>query len=112
LEDLQAILDKLPRPAQRKNHYLLWNVGKTEISYFPQSIAPVNEFPIDTDGKHVLPFHGIDCHLDDRNLNWEMNDDVILTNPDLSYQNLIKKWRKVFGEKVLQEEKRVFKNYF
>jgi MoaA/NifB/PqqE/SkfB family radical SAM enzyme len=113
LEDVEAILPKLKKYGRPNAKYIsiVWNVGKTVVEFFPQSIVTAEEFAIDSNGRHILPF-GLDWHLDDRPEEWEMRDDLILTNPDKSYRRLVKKYWQTMGKKIFIEEEKVFKNMF
>jgi MoaA/NifB/PqqE/SkfB family radical SAM enzyme len=112
-DDIAAIIDMLAPfgPPVPKFISLEWTIGNLTVAYFPMSIVPSEEIAIDANGRHILPF-SLDWHLDERPEEWEMNDDLILTDPDRSYENLIDKFKQLMGEKALAQEKRIFKDFF
>ena len=71
---------------------------------------PAEEFAIDANGLHVLPF-GLDHHLDERPDEWEMRDKLILSDPDKSYERLVEKYYKIRGREKLNKEKEIFSKY-
>jgi MoaA/NifB/PqqE/SkfB family radical SAM enzyme len=115
--DIEAILEKLSRYDYPKTKYIHmeWKINNLIVAYFPESIVTAEEFGIDANGRHVLPF-GLDYHLNERPEKWEMRDDLITSNPDRSYELLVDKFFKTYGQKKLQQEKKIFKkflaNYF
>lgn len=113
LGDILAILPQLMKYGKPRPKYisLQWKIGEMVVEFFPQSIVTSEEFAIDANGKHFLPF-GLGWHLADRPIEWEMRDDLILTDPDESYRQLVSKYRDTLGGKVFLEEKKVFKKFF
>jgi len=109
-EELFEIKKSLPKEFRKGSNFIAWKINNLEIQYFPQSIAPVEFFPIDCNGKHVLPLHGVDCHLDDRDKFWEINDNSILSNPRQSYKKVVKKWAKNHGKSIFKEEKKLYED--
>lgn len=111
-EDLMAIIDELMKygKPEMKHIHMEWKINNLTVSYFPESIVTAEEFAIDANGRHILPF-GLDHHLDERPEEWEMQDDLILTDPDKSYEMLVDKFYKIRGAKKLEMEKEIFSKY-
>jgi len=111
-DDLMAIIDELMKHGKPefKHIHMEWKIGNLIVAYFPESIVAAEEFAIDANGRHILPF-GLDHHLDERPEDWEMNDDLILTDPDKSYELLVDKLFRVRGNERFEQEKRVFEKY-
>jgi sulfatase maturation enzyme AslB (radical SAM superfamily) len=112
VEDLAVIIDELMHygKPQMKQISVEWNINNLTVAFFPESIVTAEEFGIDANGIHILPF-GLDHHLGERPEKWEMRDDLILTNPDKSYEILVDKYYKMRGEIRLAQEKEIFKPY-
>lgn len=113
IDDFNPILAELKKYGLPETRFISirWRLGKSTVEFFPQSIVTAEEFAIDANGRHILPF-SLDWHLDKRPEEWEMRDNLILTDPDKSYENLVKKYWKTTGQNVFQKEKEVFKNFF
>lgn len=113
LEDILAILPALEKYGQPKTKYIsiVWQVGKSVVEFFPQSIVTVEEFAIDSNGRHALPF-SFDWHLDERPEEWEVRNDLILSDPDKSYENLVYKYKQAMGSKIIQQERIAFQKLF
>lgn len=112
-KDLKAIFPELKKYGRPKTKYISieWKINNLTVAYFPPSISPVEEYALDANGLHVLPF-GFDHSLADRPEKWQMNDDLVITNPRKSYEELSDKYYKIVGQKALQEEKEIFKGFF
>jgi len=110
-EDIKTIISELKAFGKPEKKYIniFWKINNIELSYFPMSIVPAEEIAIDANGRHVLPF-GLDHHLSERPEKWEMNDDIVLTDPDRSYEMLVEKYYKTIGKKVFEREKKIFNN--
>lgn len=111
-DDLMSILDELMKHGKPifKHIHMEWKINNLTVAYFPESIVAAEEFAIDANGRHILPF-GLDHHLDERPEDWEMQDDLILTDPDKSYELLVDKFFKVRGDERFKQEKKIFKKY-
>lgn len=109
-EDSKAIIDKLMKygKPEMKHIHMEWKINNLTVAYFPESIVVAEEFGIDANGVHILPF-GLDHHLNERPEEWEMRDDLILTNSDKSYEILVDKYYKIRGKEKLEQEKSIFK---
>jgi hypothetical protein len=109
-EDIASIADLLKPFGKPKRKYIHieWNFNKLKILYYPASIVAAEEITIDANGRHVLPF-GLDHHLAERSGEWEVNNDLVLNDPDRSHELMVKKYRKTLGAKVFREEKALFK---
>ena len=112
IEDLEAIIDELMKHEKptMKHISMEWKINNLTVAFFPESIVTAEEFAIDANGIHILPF-GLDHHLGERPEKWEMRDDLILTDPDRSYEVLVDKYYKMRGQIRLDKEKRVFNKY-
>jgi len=104
-EDLKGILSELIKykKPKFKNIHVEWKINKLTVKYFPESIVTAEEFPIDANGFHFLPMGG-DWHLSERPNIWQNDDNLILKNPDKSYQKIVKKYWKLRGEEILNKE--------
>ena len=112
LKNIIPILDLLPKEKLKTKYISLhWKITQLEVGYFPASITPNEEFPIDCNGRHFIPFGG-DYHVNSRPEKFELRDDLIVKDPDKSYQKIVGKFRRYFGEKFLEEEKKVFGLHF
>jgi MoaA/NifB/PqqE/SkfB family radical SAM enzyme len=110
-DDLKVIIEELVKKfGKPKTRYisLEWKINKGKIKFFPPSIVVAEEIPIDANGRHFLSFGG-DWHLNERPEKLEMPDDLILKNPDLSYEKVVDKYWSVFGKGMLEEEKEVLR---
>lgn len=109
IEDIRSIVDLLKPFGKPKKKYINieWKLNKLKILYYPASIVAAEEIAIDSNGKHVLPF-GLDHHLAERPKKWEINNDLILTDPDRSHEMMVEKYHKTLGAKVFREEKALF----
>ncbi|MFA5871881.1 MAG: hypothetical protein WC858_04125 [Parcubacteria group bacterium] len=110
-EDIASIIDLLKPHGKPKKKYIHieWQINKLKILYYPASIVTAEEIAIDSNGRHVSPF-GLDHHLAERPEKWEIDNDLVLTDPDKSYELLVDKYHKTLGKKVFQKEKGLFKN--
>lgn len=106
VEDMRSIIDLLKPFGDPKKKYINieWKLNKLKILYYPASIVAAEEIAIDSNGKHVLPF-GLDYHLAERPKEWEVNNDLVLTDPDRSHEMMVEKYRKTLGAKVFREER-------
>jgi len=110
-EDITSIIDLL-KPYGKPNKkyiHIEWQIDKLKILYYPASIVTAEEIAIDSNGRHVSPF-GLDHHLSERSKKWEIDNDLVMTDPDGSYELLVEKYYKTLGKKVFQKEKELFKN--
>jgi hypothetical protein len=110
-EDINYIASELTKygKPKYKNISIEWQIGNLTVAYFPESIVTAEEFAIDANGVHFLPFGG-DHHLADRPEKWQINNDLIITDPDKSYENIVDKYWQHLGCKVFKKEVRTFKN--
>jgi MoaA/NifB/PqqE/SkfB family radical SAM enzyme len=111
--DLKAILPELNKYGRPEMKYisLEWKINNLTVAYFPSSIVPIEEYALDANGRHILPY-GFDFNLDSRPADWEMDDDLIIKDPRESYRRLVDKYFTVKGRGDLEEEKGIFENYF
>ena len=112
IEDIRSILDLLKLFGSPKKKYINieWKLNKLKILYYPASIVAAEEIAIDSNGKHVLPF-GLDHHLAERPKEWEVNNDLVLTDPDRSHEIMVEKYHKTLGAKVFREERAIFEKF-
>jgi hypothetical protein len=113
LEDIKPILTQLFSLSEMTKKYtsVEWKINNLVISFFPPSIVISQEFAIDAHGYHISPF-SLDWHLGERPAYLEMRDDLILTDPDQSYCNLVDNYWKTRGKRSFQKEREIFRNYF
>ncbi|MBD3244429.1 MAG: hypothetical protein GF335_00350 [Candidatus Moranbacteria bacterium] len=110
-KDMEAIKDLIVnKKAEPKILSLVWKVNKGKLGYFPQSIIPAEEIALDCNGSHGLPF-GFDYHLNEKPERWKLKGDMILKNPDKSYEMMVDKYFEHFGKEKFKEEKKIFKDF-
>lgn len=111
-KDFAAILPDLMKHGKpkMKHVHMEWKIGNLQVAYFPESIVISEEFGIDSNGHHIPPF-GTKFHLSNRPEEWEMRDDIILNDPDGSYTKLVNKYLAIHGNKKLEEEIEMFKQF-
>lgn len=107
---IASALAKYGRP-KLKNISLEWQIGNLTVKFFPSSIVAAEEFAIDANGVHYLPFGG-DHHLADRPEAWQASDNLILKDPDRSYEKIVEKYWQRLGQKDFQKEKEIFEKCF
>jgi MoaA/NifB/PqqE/SkfB family radical SAM enzyme len=108
-EDIVAIADMLESLGKPRKKYIHieWKLNKLKILYFPVSIVAAEEIAIDANGRHVLPF-GLDHHLAERLDEWEVGNDLVLSDPDKSHELMVEKYLKTLGGEVFRKEKKLF----
>lgn len=113
LEDLESILDMLKPlgPPEEKYISLQWTLGNVIISFFPPSLVLSEEFFIDYDGALVMPFSS-DWHLSERPEERQISHERFFQDPDKCYQELVVKYYQQMGTAFLEQEKKLFQNFF
>ena len=111
IEDFAVILPQLMKHGQPTLKYLSieWQINKVKIIFFPASTCIAEEFPIDANGLHVLPL-SFEYHLSTRPKKFQLNNNLILNNPDKSYEFIARRFIKEVGQTALNKEKKLLKN--
>ncbi|MBD3238417.1 MAG: hypothetical protein GF332_02140 [Candidatus Moranbacteria bacterium] len=107
--DMEPILKDLNKIGKPEFKYIsmFWSLGKGKVKYFPESIVVSEEIPIDADGTHYLPFKA-DYHLGERPAEYASDSDLIIRDPDKSYEALVQKHWETQGKYKFEQEKRMF----
>jgi len=105
-KDMEVIMPELKKHAQATMKFINieWKINNLTIAFFPPSIACVEEYALDANGMYVLPY-GLDHYLELRPDDWQMNNDLIVSNPKEAYRQLSEKYFIKMGERELEKEK-------